>query len=146
MKPTRRPTWPALALAMLLASPLGSALAEGQQSSVEARYQRDRQACMANVGASAESRQACLREAGAVRQAAQRGTMASDVSADELQRNALARCEVHQDPVDRAACQRMTAGEGASQGSVESGGILRETITVMPPPPPVTPEAPPPTQ
>jgi hypothetical protein len=133
----RRPvlkSLPSLALALILVTPMGAALAAGEQSAMDAQYQRDRQACVAKQG-SVGSREACLREAGAVRQAARRGALANDISPAELRRNALARCEVHQDAVDRAACQRMTEGEGASQGSVEAGGILRETITVIQPSP-----------
>lgn len=81
---------------------------------------------------SSGSREACLQEAGAVRQAKRQGALAGDTPTTELQRNALARCEVHKDEVARSACQRMAQGEGASQGSVEKGGIFRETITVIP--------------
>lgn len=122
----------ALALALTLVDPTGQALAAGEQAAVDAQYEKDRPACVAKQG-SVESREACLREAGAVRQAARRGLLSNAASAAELRRNALSRCEVHQDAVDPAACQRMVEGEGASQGSVESGGIVRETITVIQP-------------
>ena len=122
---------PSLSLALVLAAPMGSVFAAGDQNEVDAQYQKDREACMAKQG-SGESREACLREAGAVRQANHQGALSGATTASALQRNALARCEVHQDEVARSACQRMAQGEGASQGSVEKGGIFRETITVIP--------------
>ncbi|OAD43598.1 hypothetical protein LPB72_03455 [Hydrogenophaga crassostreae] len=143
MKQAASLSLPTLALALTLFGPMGQALAAGEQAAVDAQYEKDRQACVAKQG-SVESREACLREAGAVRQAALRGTLSGDASAAELRRNALSRCEVHQDAVDRAACQRMVEGEGASQGSVESGGIVRETITIMQPASAVDPGAMPP--
>ena len=122
---------PSFSLALVLAASMGSVFAAGDQNAVDAQYQKDREACMAKQG-SGESREACLREAGAVRQAKNQGALSGETTPSELQRNALARCEVHQDQVARSACQRMAQGEGASQGSVEKGGIFRETITVIP--------------
>lgn len=136
MKPIPK-DFPAIALGALLALHLGQALAAGGAKDIDAQYQHDRQACAAVQGG-AESREACLREAGAVRQAALRGTMNEDVSPAERRNNALSRCDVHQDAVDRAACLRMASGEGVSQGSVAAGGIIRETITVLPLPEPAT--------
>ena len=133
---------PSLSLALVLAAPMGSVFAAGAQNAVDVQYQKDREACMAKQG-SGESREACLKEAGAVRQAKQQGALTGETTPSELQRNALARCEVHQDEVARSACQRMAQGEGASQGSVEKGGIFRETITVIPSTPQTgTPEMP----
>ena len=123
----------ALVLALSCALPAGLAMAGTKTpSAADAQYERDRQACMAQTG-SEVSRQACLREAGAARQAARRGDELVDPAPSELQRNALARCEVHTDPVDHAACVRMVQGEGMSQGSVQEGGVIRQTITVMEP-------------
>jgi len=122
---------PSFSLALVLAAPMSLALAAGDQNAVDAQYQKDREACMAKQG-SAGSREACLQEAGAVRQAKKQGALSGESTPSELQRNALARCEVHQDPVSRSACERMAQGEGASQGSVEKGGIFRETVTVIP--------------
>ncbi|MEZ5707426.1 MAG: hypothetical protein R3E56_20665 [Burkholderiaceae bacterium] len=122
-----------LALALSCALPAALAMAETTATSaIDAQYERDRQACMAQPG-SEVSRQACLREAGAARQAARRGNTPVDPSPAELQRNALARCEVHTNPVDHDACVRMVKGEGATQGSVQEGGVIRQTITVLDP-------------
>lgn len=121
------------ALLFAAAFPFTSALAADAPTGAEAQYQRDRIACMAQPEASV-ARETCLREAGAAREAAASGDLANELAPSELQRNAQSRCTVHQDPVDRAACIRMVQGEGASQGSVEGGGVIRETITVLPPP------------
>jgi hypothetical protein len=123
----------ALTLALACALPAGLATAGTKTpSAADAQYEQDRQACMAQAGGEV-SRQACLREAGAARQAARHGDGLVDPAPPQLQRNALARCEVHTNPVDHDACVRMVQGEGASQGSVQEGGVIRQTITVMEP-------------
>jgi hypothetical protein len=127
------PIGPRVALALGLMALTGQTMAAGEQAAADAQYEKDRRACVAMVGGVA-SREACLREARAVRQAARQGGVPNQVSPAELQRNALARCEVHQDPESRAACLRMAGGEGASQGSVEEGGIFRETVIESPAP------------
>lgn len=131
--PFLKPAFAALLIAA--SSPFTPALAADAPTGAEAQYQRDRIACMAQPEASA-ARETCLREAGAAREAAASGELSNEPAPSELQRNAQSRCTVHLDPVDRAACIRMVQGEGASQGSVEAGGVIRETITVLPPPSP----------
>lgn len=118
---------PFLALTFGLMAPVGHALAAGDQADLDRQYEKDRQACVAMQG-SVASREACLREAGAVRQSARNGAELSEATPSELERNARARCEVHPDGANRDACLRMAEGEGASQGSVEKGGIFRETV------------------
>ena len=143
MKPLVQPL-SRIALALCLLTPLSQAMAADVANPVEAQHQEDRRACMAMTTASVVSREACLREAGAVREAALGGTLPEESSPAAMRRNALSRCEVHQDPVDRSACVRMVQGEGVSQGSVEGGGIIRETITVLEPAAPVEPASAPP--
>ncbi len=124
----------ALAGAFAAAASLALAAPEVDQAAIDARYQSDRQACMSQAEAGGV-REVCMQEAGAARQAALNGELSGGNRPAELQRNALSRCEVHTNPVDRSACERMVKGEGASVGSVESGGVLRETITVIKPEP-----------
>lgn len=128
MKPLQR-----LSCALALALPLAPALAAGDRAEIDARYQADRQVCMGQT--ELDSRQACLRDAGAVRQEALRGARGAGVDADQLQRNALARCVVHKDRIDRAMCERMALGEGIASGSVEGGGVIREIEVEIDPEP-----------
>lgn len=121
MKPLQR-----LSCVLALALPLTPlpASAAGDRAEIEARYQADRRACMGQTELG--SRQACLRDAGAVRQEALRGMRAPAVDDAQLRRNAIARCVVHKDRIDRAMCERMALGEGTASGSVEGGGVIRE--------------------
>ncbi len=122
----------AMLCTVLLAAPFGAAWAAPDREAIQAQYQADRKLCMALQGDS-PARETCLKEAGAARQAALRGTLAGSASPEVLRRNALARCEVHKDAIDRASCERMTLGEGASQGSVEGGGVFKEMVVPVDP-------------
>ena len=109
------------------------------KTSADSRYQQERAACAAM--SSPESRTNCLRDLGAARQQAQRQPRAP-VSQDQLQRNALQRCQVHTIAEDRAICERMVRGEGEVSGSVSGGGQIRSIeTTVFPPAPPPAPPA-----
>lgn len=104
-------------------------------------YQQERAACM--DGSSQQDRATCLREAAAARGEAKRGHLTESTSYEE---NATARCNVLP-PSDRQDCIKRIHGQGTVSGSVESGGIYRETTTTVvgtPPPPPssVMPPAP----
>lgn len=121
----RRPArWCALLGAGLLAS--AAVMAQSALTPAE-KYQRDRQACQ-SVGSDAE-RKNCLREAGAALQAARQDKLATNVTAQQRMQNALSRCEVHKDPIDRQACERMVRGEGSHSGSVEDGAVVKEIVT-----------------
>lgn len=111
------------------------------KTSADSRYQQERAACAAM--SNPESRTNCLRDLGAARQQAQRQPRAP-VSQDQLQRNALQRCQVHTIAEDRAICERMVRGEGDVSGSVSGGGQIRSIeTTVFPPAPPPAPVEPP---
>jgi len=104
-------------------------------------YQQERAACM--DGSSQQDRATCLREAAAARGEAKRGHLTESTSYEE---NATARCNVLP-PSDRQDCIKRIHGQGTVSGSVESGGIYRETTTTVvgtpsPPPSSVTPPAP----
>jgi len=88
-----------------------------------ARYQAERAVCLS--GQSHQARDTCLREAGAALAEARRGRVGS--SADYRQ-NALTRCQALPE-ADRADCRARVDGEGRQSGSVESGGIYKETVT-----------------
>ncbi|QDD63004.1 hypothetical protein EJD96_02035 [Herbaspirillum seropedicae] len=91
-------------------------------------YQRQVAAC--KNGSSSEDRATCLREAGAARQAASRGNL-TDPGAAQLKENAMKRCEGLPQS-DRIDCEKRVNGEGRVEGSVSEGGILRETVTIVP--------------
>jgi len=84
-------------------------------------YQKERAACL--QGASHQDRQTCLREAAAARSEARRGNL---TESDRYAANASQRCQVLP-PADREDCMRRVRGEGSVSGSVEQGGIYRET-------------------
>ena len=98
------------------------------QDTAKARYRQDMALC--NSGQSNQAIATCRREAGSELQEARRGRLATpDGSYDS---NAQQRCAVHQG-LDRTACEARVRGEGTTtDGSVGGGGILRQTITVVP--------------
>lgn len=79
---------------------------------------------------SGEQRITCRREAGAALQAERHHKL--DKLDHNLEANRLARC--HRLPVDRQQdCLKAMSGQDTTvRGSVEGGGILRETTTVVP--------------
>lgn len=118
-------------LSLALCGAVGTALAAADRGEVEAQYRADRQSCMAQ--ADADARHACLREAGAVRQERLKGMLTPSSDTTTLTRNALARCQVHRDPVEKTLCERMVLGEGEVRGDVASGGMIREITVTLPP-------------
>ena len=113
----------------LAAAALVLALPAWSQTFTPDGYQQERAACAAM--SNPESRANCLRDLGAARQQ-QRSQPRARVSADELQRNAVRRCEVHKDAGERAICERMARGEGDVSGSVSGGGQIRSLETTVP--------------
>ena len=103
----------------------------GTNADPATRYERDRAACLS--GRSGQDQATCLREAGAALQAARRGDLGNGDG--NLKRNAQERCKVLAG-ADRTDCLARVRGEGTASGSVEGGGILRETVTIVPAPAP----------
>jgi hypothetical protein len=97
----------------------------------QTEFQKERAACM--DGQSGQDRATCLKELGAARGEAKRGNLTDAPSA--YQNNAVARCSVLP-PADREDCARRVSGGGAVSGSVKSGGVLRETTTIVTEPQP----------
>lgn len=120
------------AAAMAIALPAWAA-GNADKASIEANYQAARSACQSM--AVPADRTNCLRDAGAARAQALR-TGPTATSPEQLQRNALQRCQVHKTEEDRATCERMARGDGNTSGSVESGGMIRELTTQVPAPMP----------
>ncbi|QRR35667.1 hypothetical protein JNX00_07345 [Hydrogenophaga sp. YM1] len=121
------------AAALALALPAWAQGAGAAKTSTDNRYQQERAACAAM--SDPESRTSCLRDLGAARQQA-RSQPRAPVSPEQLQRNALQRCEVHTAADERAICERMVRGEGQVSGSVSGGGLIRSIETTVPAPMP----------
>lgn len=114
----------AVALALALAP---AAWAAGNKASSEAqqRYQQERARCLS--GRSQQDRATCLKEAGAAYDEARRARLDNGGSSNFTQ-NATERCKA-QPAADREACVQRALGAGSAQGSVNGGGIIRETET-----------------
>ncbi|MBK7718090.1 MAG: hypothetical protein KBF40_11545 [Giesbergeria sp.] len=95
-------------------------------ANAEARYQKDRAACLS--GQTQQARDVCLREAGAARDAAGKGALKSSGS-NEKAANAVERCEVFSKADEHAACLDRIRGSGQTSGSALQGGVLRESVT-----------------
>lgn len=119
-----------LAAGAFLATPVAATGPAASEEDIEAKYQRDRTLCLA--GLTHQARSDCLREAGAARDEARRARLRDGRPPSEYLENALKRCQ-RLPEADRADCEARVRGEGVQRGSVESGGIYRETRTVLPP-------------
>jgi hypothetical protein len=84
-------------------------------------YQIERQRCL--TGDTGQTQTSCLREAGAVLH--QPRSLQDPVDAKQLAENALQRCNALKGD-ERQSCVARMQGHGSVQGSVSSGGILRE--------------------
>ena len=102
--------------------------ARGADADAQARYQRERAACMAGQTTN-EDRATCLREAGAALAEARRGNLTDGPG--QLRKNAKDRCNVLSGD-ERADCIARMNAEGSVSGSVGGGGILREKLTIVP--------------
>ncbi|MFJ3055991.1 hypothetical protein [Herbaspirillum sp. NPDC087042] len=120
----------ASALLIGLAALGGAAHVFAASKGATSDYQQQVAAC--NNGSSNEDKATCLREAGAAKQAAARGGL-SNPDAAQLKDNALRRCEGLPQS-DRIDCEKRVNGHGRVEGSVGEGGILRETVTIVPAP------------
>jgi hypothetical protein len=116
----------------LPAQAAGKAVHQGEH----AQYMRQRALCATQRPAA--ERDDCLSEASTAYAATQPSLPGDDV--DSLLRNQLRRCE----PLggtERQDCQARMRGQGTTSGSVASGGIYRELVTIVPGEPVVLPVA-----
>lgn len=90
----------------------------------DTRYQADVARCQS--GQSQQDKATCLKEAGAAHDERRTGQLQK--SPEPTAANASARCEVLP-AYQRSDCLARVAGQGASSGSVDGGGVLRETTT-----------------
>lgn len=122
---------PALVLAaagLLLCASQAFAAGTGIAAEAQVRYRQDMAMC--NSGQSNQDAKTCRLEARNALAEGRRGALTSVPEA--LASNARLRCNAHEGDA-RSACEARMRGEGTtSSGSVRSGGILRETVTVVP--------------
>lgn len=113
----------------LVAIVCGHAVTAGAQDRSEKlrRYEADRQACL--NGQTSQTTDACLKEAKAALD--ERPGSTPSVSTEQLQRNAMARCDALTGD-ERTACVARIRGEGTVSGSVGGGGVLREIVITEP--------------
>lgn len=91
-------------------------------------YQSEVQSCLS--GKTQQDQATCLREARNAHADKARGVLENG---NNLQANAMARCDVFTASEDKAACQARLMGYGEVEGSVAGGGLIREVETVVPP-------------
>ncbi len=113
--------------ATLLWSTTALAANAGSLAEAQARYRQDMAVC--NSGKSNQPLATCRLEARHALADARRGGL--NDAPDQYQQNALRRCDALKGD-DRTACEARMRGEGSVEGSVEGGGILRESVTVVP--------------
>lgn len=118
-----RTVWCASMLTLAIGHAAASAAAG---ESTDARYQKDREACVS--GQTQQARDVCLREAGAAHDAAHKGSLQGNGETDKAA-NAVARCEVFKEKDEHAACLDRIRGGGSKSGSAMQGGVLRESVT-----------------
>ena len=113
-----------LVACVVLAQP---AAAAPSVAAAKAAYQRDRAVCM--QARHHDRRADCLSEASTALAAALPSV--PDMDPGRYARNAVERCKALREP-DRGDCVLRMQGRGTTRGSVDSGGIYRELITVIP--------------
>ena len=107
------------------------ALAAGNKSSadIQAQYRADVTHC--NSGQSSQGRATCLREAGAAREEALRNRLV--MGNENYQQDAANRCKSLPAGQQQQDCMMQMSGQDTvTKGSVDSGGVLRETTITVP--------------
>jgi hypothetical protein len=111
----------------LLAAAATHAALAGVQADAQERYRQEMDYC--NSGKSSQPITVCRTEARNALAEAKRGTLSN--GAAEYSRNSVRRCAEFQGD-ERAACEARVFGPARIEGSVEGGGVLRESVMVVP--------------
>ncbi len=126
--PTSLSTLVLAAASLLMATSHANAAGNSNSAEAQTRYRQDMAVC--SSGQSNQDMATCRREAGNALAAARRGGLTTATGA--FVQNANLRCTAHEG-MDRSTCEARMRGEGTtSSGSVGGGGILRESVTVVP--------------
>lgn len=115
------------ALFILFSASAAHAATSGALADAQSRYREDMAFC--NSGQSSQYISTCRMEARNALAEAKRGTLSN--GAAEYSRNAVRRCAEFQGD-DRTACEARVFGPARVEGSVEGGGVLRESVMVIP--------------
>lgn len=132
----------ACALGACLATPAVYAAGNGAaQADIEARYKLDVQRC--NAGQTNQDKATCLQEAGAARDEANRHRLINGNPSYE--QNQTQRCNglpsgAREDCLLQMSGQNTATQSTTTQGSISSGGVLRETTITMPASPTTSPQ------
>lgn len=120
----------AVALGALLSAPLAYAAGTGaaSEADIQARYRLDVERC--NTGQTNQDKATCLREAGAALEESKRNRLMR--GNETYAQNQQERCNAL--PVsEREDCMLQMSGQNTSTtGSIEGGGVLRETTITVP--------------
>lgn len=110
----------------------GLALASGPNqvtTDAQERYRQEMGVC--NNGQSHQDVKTCRTEARNALAEARRGGLSSGAASDQYNRNALQRCAEFQGE-ERTACEARIFSPSRVDGSVTGGGLLRESVIVVP--------------
>jgi len=112
---------------MLAAGAVHAADAIGR-AAIQSQYEQDVANCKS--GKSNQDRATCMQEAGAARQEANRQNL-KEGSADQHQQNMVDRCN-RLPAASRQDCLTQMTSPTNVRGSVQGGGVLRETVIQVP--------------
>ena len=104
-----------------------SAMGASPSAEAQARFRAEMAVC--NSGQSNQDPATCRTEARNALAEARRGGLTD--APGQYEKNSTQRCSALKDD-DRSDCEARMRGQGSSSGSVAGGGILRETVTVVP--------------
>lgn len=111
----------------LLGATAALAAGAGAWADAQALYRQDMAAC--NSGKSSQDLASCRLEARNALAEAKRGGL--NDAPGQYQQNALLRCAAQQGD-DRTDCEARMRGQGKVEGSVAGGGMLRESVMIVP--------------
>ena len=106
---------------------VGPVMAASASAEAQARYRQDMAVC--NSGQSNQDQATCRTEARNALAEARRGGLTD--APGQYEANSTQRCSALKAD-DRSDCEARMRGQGSATGSVAGGGILRETVTVVP--------------
>ena len=129
MTKTLSPVFRLIIIPLTLAGTMAAAQAGPSQDAVEAqaRYRAEMAQCAS--GHTSQPVSVCRTEARNALAEARRGGLIDPPG--EYARNAVRRCQEFSGD-DRRVCEERVRNPTRLEGSVEGGGVLRETVTVLP--------------